>query len=183
MPRPRLKNFGSLLLKLLLFESLRISLCPNFLFFLGDGSHHGSGACLQCKSAQACAAAANFVCALACDRFNHARLSSRALVPVQARPRAEHSLLALLGLVAVAGGLLYACSSSAAPASVLLEERQPSAKGSRAGGLVKELAHDELLLASLDGSSAPAPRESESPQQRKQRTMMMSKFGEVPASW
>jgi hypothetical protein len=98
--------------------------------------------------------------------------------PVQARP-----LLALLGLVAVAAGLLYAGSSSATPASVLLEERRPPAKGSDAGGLVEELAHDELLLASLDGSSAPALRESESPQHRKQRTMMMSKFGEVPASW
>lgn len=123
------------------------------------------------------------MCALACVRLQHARLTSRALVLVQARPRAEHSFLALLGLVAVAAGLLYSGSGSATPASVLLEERRPPAKGSGAGGLVEELAHDELLLASLDGSSAPALRESESPQHRKQRTMMMSKFGEVPASW
>ena len=98
----------------------------------------------------------------------------------QAQPRAMNAALAVLGLVAVAAvGLLHAVRSAPA-AAVLLGE--PAAG---AGSLGKELARDAALLAALDGSGAPAahaaPRES--PQQRKQHRMMMSKFGAVPASW
>ncbi len=92
----------------------------------------------------------------------------------QAKPRAVHAALAVLGLVAVAAvGLLHAGSAPAAAALL----------GEPAGSLSKELARDAALLAGLDGGGAPHAAPRESPQQRKQHQMMMSKFGAVPASW
>ena len=93
--------------------------------------------------------------------------------PNQAPPRVMHTALGVLGVGALAVVCIF---SSAAPGpSVLLHKLD--------GDLSQQLVADSKLLASLNGVSTNAPQRRETAAQHKERTTMMSKFGQVPASW
>jgi hypothetical protein len=85
-----------------------------------------------------------------------------------------HAALALIGLAVIAGVCVL---STGAWTPVTLQQQ------SSTDTLANELSQDAKMLASLDGNSKESYQPQESPQQRKQEKIMMSRFGAVPASW